>query len=66
MGTRIEDYTKLAVDPKTIAVITTALAVGGYLNPGDRVVGIKKYGQMNPWKYQGMIEIMTGRDYSLK
>ncbi|KAF1084649.1 hypothetical protein SPSYN_02427 [Sporotomaculum syntrophicum] len=65
MGARLENGTKLSVEPKTAAVITAALAVGGYLNPGDRVVGIKKNGQMDPWKYQGMIEIMTGRD-SLK
>lgn len=66
MGARIEDDTKLSVDSKTVAVITAALVVGGYLNPGDRVAGIKKYNQMNPWKYQGVIEIMTSRDYNLK
>jgi hypothetical protein len=55
------------VDPKTVAAITAALAVGGYLNPGDRVVGIKKYnGQMDPWRHSGMVEIMTGMNYSLK
>ena len=66
MGAWIEDDTRFIVDAKTVAVITAALASGGYLNPGDRVLGIKKYGPIKPWKYQGMVEIMTGRDYSFK
>ncbi len=67
MGALTKDGSKLTVDPKIVAAITAVLAVGGYLNPGDRVVGITKYnGQMDPWKHSGMVEIMTGRDYSLK
>jgi len=67
MGARTKGDAKLKVDPQTVAVISAALTAGGYLNPGDRLVGIRKCNErMNPWKYQGMIEIMKDRDYSLK
>jgi len=67
METLTKVDSKLTVDPKIVAAISAALAVGGYLNPGDRVVGITKYrGQMGHWKHSGVVEIMTGRDYSLK
>ncbi|WP_347490978.1 hypothetical protein [Desulfoscipio sp. XC116] len=67
MGSLTEVSSKPTVDPKTVAAITAALAVGGYLKHGGRVVGVKKInGQMDSWKRSGVIEIMAGRDYSLE
>lgn len=53
------------VKPSTVAVIVAALAAGGYLSPGDRIVGIRRKDKMSPWKKSGLIKQMLGRDLSI-
>jgi len=49
----------------TVAAITAALIAGGFLGEGERIIGIRRRGGMNPWKRSGLVKQMLGRDLSI-
>jgi len=53
------------VKMSTVAAITAALAVGGYLGEGQRIAGIRRKGGMSLWKKSGLAKHMLGRDLSI-
>ncbi|MDD2442897.1 MAG: hypothetical protein PHS52_00140 [Desulfotomaculaceae bacterium] len=56
---------KAGIKPEVLAAISAALALYGYsAEAGYQVSSVTKSG--NPWKRAGIIELMLGRDMTMK
>lgn len=65
MDAALKGKKKSALEPATVAAIVAALTAGGYLAKEDRIVEIRKTGEMPAWKKAGLVKQMLGRDLSI-
>lgn len=57
--------TEIKIGSNKVAAIAAALMIGGFLTEGQVITGIKREGEMSPWKKTGLMKQMLGRDLSI-